>query len=531
MRAPLSRRAVFGAGSRRTSNNRPAQVAAAPAVTSSYSPLAPGLALSNDLAWHVARRLAHAATFDLVAQIRAKGVNAWIREQVLDTAVDDTACDELVAHNFPWLTSTPAQLVNLSGDRPFVGSAHVARATAVRQLFTRRVVYESMVEFFGDLLYVSFVSDKCFGFTIDFDREVIRANALGKYRLMLRAGLKHPALLLFIDNASNVKDSVNENLGRELLELHTVGKTNGVGGLPNYSEEDVRQSSLLLTGHTRQWPKQIYHFAANRHHLGPVSIMGFTHTNASAKQGATALTAYADYLARHPATARRIATRLCIRFVSDTPPPALVERLSSTYLAQDTDIRPVLLQLFSSSEFRSSVGHKLRRPAEYTTAAIKAGRPVLRIPAGLTTTFPRAALAMAMDRLRDADHYPRGWPEVNGFPDVGDYWGSTQATMARIHAAYGIAEQNDPQLPCPAGWADTLGIHPGLTAHAAASALFVLLTGFAPSDGHRAALAAVLVAPDSAVPDQSTLLTEEHIDSNLTDAVALVLSSPYFALR
>ena len=477
-------------------------VSAAAATGFTNSPLAPGLPLSTDLAWHVARRLAHAATADLVAEIRAQGVNMWIRQQVLQPdVIDDSVCEAMLAEHFTWLESTPPELLVLSGNRPFVGGAHVARATAVRQIFSRRVLLESMVEFFGDLFYVAFSSDKAFGYTIDFDREVIRRHALGKYRLLLRAGVKHPAMLAFIDNVSNVKTNVNENLGRELLELHTVGARNLVTGAANYTEDDVRQSSLLLTGHGRVWPAQVYRYSPKKHYVGRIRVMGFSHPNSSAEQGPAALEAYADYLARHPATARRIATRLCIRFVSDTPPPALVDRLTATYLAEDTDIRPVLLQLFNSADFRSSIGWKLRRPAEYTAAAIKAGRPTLRIPAGVASTHPREALLMAMTRLRNAGHYPRDWAEVDGYPDVADYWGSTQATMARIQAGYSIAAQDDPELPCPLGWAEVFGIRPGVGAHDAAARIVTTLTGFVPTAAHRGAFAATLASDDGSVPD------------------------------
>ncbi|MEO7058217.1 MAG: DUF1800 family protein [Lapillicoccus sp.] len=499
------------------------------AAGTTTSPLAPNLPLSTDLPWHVARRLAHAATADLAEEIRSMGVNPWIRQQIAYASVDDSACQAMVRQYFPWLDSTPPQLMGLTGNRPWLGSPHVGRATALRQVFSRRVLFESMVEFFGDLLYVPFTSDKSFAWIIDFDREVIRANAIGKYRLMLRAGLTHPAVLLFLDNETNDKHGVNENLGRELLELFTVGAVNPSDGTPNYTEADVRNSSLMLTGHSRKWPEQTYLYDAKRHYVGPIRVMGFTHPNDSGRKGPAALAAYADYLARHPLTARRVATRLCIRFVSDSPPGGLVERLTATYLAHDTDMAPVLQQLFASAEFRSAVGQKIRRPAEYTATAIRAGKTGVHITAD-TTAYPRAALADLILRLQESDHYPRGWPAVNGYPDVAEAWTSTQAMLARLRAAYDIAAQTDPELPVQATWDQTLGVSPGDTASAAAERIVTRLTGFVPVAAHRGAIAQVLTGRTSP-PGAAVTLTAAQIRANIVEAVALVLSSPYFALR
>ncbi len=502
---------------------------AAAAVTDVYSPFAPALPLNADPAWHAARRLAPAPTAALVADINRIGVGTWIAQQIATTGVDNSACDALMTRHFPWLTLTPAELITASGNRPWIGAAHVSRATAARQIFTRRVLFESMVEFWGDLLYVPFTSDKCFGFVIDYDREVIRAHAMASFRSMLRAALRHPALLLFVDNETNVATGVNENLGRELLELHTVGRDNLVDGSLNYTEDDVRNSSLILTGFTRDWPVQRARFYAARHHVGPVKVMGFEHSNAVAKGGPKVLDLYADYLARHPSTARRIATRLCVRFVSDTPPTSLVDRLTATYLSSDTDVKQVLTALFASSEFRDSVGQKIRRPAEYTNTAIAAGRPRLNITAD-TTTYPRAALTQYMDRLVQSGHRPRDWPVVNGYPDTAGPWTSTQSMLARLRSAYSVAAQDDPELPPTQTWAATTGLKGGQKAHEAASRLFITLTGFDPTATHRGALAAVLVGA-VADPGPAASMTKAQMNANLTEAVAQVFASPYFALR
>lgn len=152
---------------------------------------------------------------------------------------------------------------------------------------------------------------------------------------MLYTAMKHPAMLVYLDNQLNSKDNPNENLGRELLELHTVG----VG---NYDETDVRQSALILTGHSYNWEKRAYHYEPGKHYTGPVKVMGFTHPNATAADGPAVLQAYLSYLAHHPGTAHHIAHRLAVRYVSDNPPAALVDRLAQVYLDNGTNLAAVM---------------------------------------------------------------------------------------------------------------------------------------------------------------------------------------------
>ena len=237
----------------------------------------------------------------------------------------------------------------------------MAHANAARPLFTNRVLWENVVTMWGDLLYVPYRS-KADSFTLEYDWKVLRRHAFGRYADLLHAAVTHPAILHNLDNDANSRDNPNENLGREILELYSVG----VG---SYTETDVRQSALLLTGHSVDWNTRAYAYADWAHHVGPIRIMGFSHANATSAGGPAALRAYTDYLARHPATARRLARVIATRFVSDTPSEALVQTLAATYLASDTAIVPVLRRLFDHPEFWASVGNKWSR------SAWKRGRP------------------------------------------------------------------------------------------------------------------------------------------------------------
>ena len=144
---------------------------------------------------------------------------------------------------------------------------------------------------------------------------------------MLLASARHPAMMRYLDNASSQKRSVNENYGRELLELHTVGRDAG------YTEVDVRNSAYILTGRTVNRQAQ-FTYEARRHWTGEVKVMDFTNPNGDAAAGMDLGDAYVRYLAFHPATATRIAHKLARRFVCDDPPQTLVDRLNAVLSGQ-----------------------------------------------------------------------------------------------------------------------------------------------------------------------------------------------------
>jgi uncharacterized protein (DUF1800 family) len=198
---------------------------------------------------------------------------------------------------------------------------------------------------------------------------VIRAHALGKFSDMLRASAKHPAMLTYLNNAESTKDNPNENYGRELLELHTVGLDAG------YTEDEMRTSALILTGLGVHWYDEVddgtFHYDAENHYTGSVKVLGWSSKNASASNGLTVALDYVDYLAHHPSTARRISTKLCQRFVSDTPPAALVDEMAATYRHNDTAIAPVLRVLFNSNAFHAAKGQKVLRPMQDVISTLR----------------------------------------------------------------------------------------------------------------------------------------------------------------
>jgi uncharacterized protein (DUF1800 family) len=208
---------------------------------------------------------------------------------------------------------------------------------------------------------------------------------------------------------------VNENYGRELLELHTVGIDGG------YTELDVRHSAYIMTGRTVGDEGQ-FKYESRRHWTGAVKVLGFSHPNRSAKEGLAVGDAYLTYLAKHESTARNIARKLAVRFVCDSPPKSLVDRLAKAYLDNGTAIVPVLRVLFRSLEFWVSTGLKTRRPLENFVAAAR-----------IIGIEPESGLRDAVeDMYRHVERLgqaPLAWGPPNGYPDVAGAWSSAHAML------------------------------------------------------------------------------------------------------
>ncbi len=211
-----------------------------------------------------------------------------------------------------------------------------------------------------------------------YEREAIRPHVLGRFADLLQAAESHPAMLLYLDNALSIgPDSVaginrdrglNENFGREILELHTLGVRTV------YSQADVTNFAKVLTGWTiRQTVSDPDHggefvYLGRAHEPGPERVIGKDYPDTGLGQGQAVLTD----LARHPATAHHVATKLACHFVADEPPPPLVERLATRFLDTDGDLKEVSRALVSAPEAWSPDQAKIKRPAEWIVAALRA---------------------------------------------------------------------------------------------------------------------------------------------------------------
>jgi uncharacterized protein (DUF1800 family) len=517
----LSRRRLFQAAAT-TSVALGVSGVAAPRAEAApvYSSFSPKLPLVTTPEWHLARRAAHAPTAAMAAKIKSMGADAWVDWQLKPSTVPDSVCDGLVAKHLPWLKMTTAQLKSATGGKPWKGAPLVVRAAALRHIFSERVLLESVVEAMSDQVFVC-GKGKAETWLLDWDRTVLRKHALGTFSSFLQAALTHPALLVYLDNDASSKDNPNENLGRELLELHTVGTG-------NYTEADVAQSALLLTGHTVDKSTMTYVYRPEQHHVGPLTVMGFHHPNASAADGPAVLAAYADYLAHHPGTASKVARRLAVRFVSDNPSAALVAALAEVYLASGTEIAAVVRALFRHPEFKASAGKKWRRPQEWAAAMLKPGKPTWKPQGSLED--PWGFLSWHISLLDAAQHAPRLWPAVDGYPDQGAYWMSTHGMLTAWNHAEVAAGRQDKQVPL-AAWPTTLGIKAGQNVWTVAAAMTLRLTGYTWRKEDLTVIASLLSSAGRTVPSSKYKLSANNVKNDYKQAVRMVLASPYFMIR
>jgi uncharacterized protein (DUF1800 family) len=211
-----------------------------------------------------------------------------------------------------------------------------------------------------------------------YEREAIRPHVLGRFADMLLAAESHPAMLIYLDNAQSIGPNsvaginrdrgLNENLAREILELHTLGVRTV------YSQDDVTNFAKVITGWTIlptvDNPDHGGEFVFNRrlHEPAPQTLIGKTYPDTGVEQGRSVL---AD-LARHPATARHVAAKLARHFIADDPPPALVERLTQRFLDTDGDLKEVAKALVSAPESWAPEQAKIKRPGEWIVAAWRA---------------------------------------------------------------------------------------------------------------------------------------------------------------
>lgn len=301
-----------------------------------------------------------------------------------------------------------------------------------------------------------------------YEREAIRPHVLGRFRTLLGATAKHPAMLFYLDNWLSVApgypprrgggakaSGLNENYAREVMELHTLGVDAG------YTQQDVTELARILTGWTMlpQKPHRrrgvvdgpdfavsrhgdsIFGFDPARHDDGTKTWLGHTIAPGGQMEGELAL----DVLARHPATAKHIATQLARRFVADEPAPALVSQIAQRFLATDGDLRAAMQAIFDSPEFRDSRPVKFKTPYQYVLSSVRA--------AGISATNVRPLMAT----LTQLGQPLYGCQTPDGYHDTEADWLNPNAITQRVNFATALASGrlplqrvDDPNAPAGA---------------------------------------------------------------------------------
>ena len=409
-------------------------------------------AVSDRQIIHVLNRLAFGPAPDELGYVKTVGIERYIAEQLDPGSVPEPIELRWRLAQLETLRLNPVQLRQLYGPvrlpRGFKPSLALEKAQRervrmilreageariLRALMSRRQLQEVMVDFWFNHFNVfsgKGLDDIWIG---NYEQQAIRPFALGRFRDLLFATAKHPAMLVYLDNsmssapgspgARGNRAGLNENFAREVMELHTLGADGG------YTQEDVITLARILTGwgvnrpDAREFPDHAAVFEGARHDYSPKVFLGHPIKSRGKGEGEEAL----DILARRPATARHISFKLAQYFVADDPPPALVERLAARFLATDGNIRELLKTLFVAPEFWDSAGRKYKTPYQFVISAVRAtGLPVADVRPLLGT----------LDRL--------GMPlfgclTPDGYKNTEEAWLSPDATMQRISFVTALA--------------------------------------------------------------------------------------------
>ncbi|HEY4176768.1 MAG TPA: DUF1800 domain-containing protein [Kofleriaceae bacterium] len=321
--------------------------------------------------------------------------------------------------------------------------------TAVaRHIASERQLFEVMTDFWTNHFSVSLQKGKVRFLAADFVERTIRPNALGSFVDLLKATARHPAMLLYLDNAESVAPKpgskqaqkgrgLNENYARELMELHTLGVDGG------YTQQDVVEVARVLTGWSVQDGE--YMFRSRLHDDGEKTVLG-THFPAGGdeREGVRLL----ELLATHPATAHHVCTRLCMRLVADSPPPGVVTDAVAVWTATSGNIAQVIRAIVRSPAFwdNSVRNTKVKSPLELVASAVRA----------VGGHVDDVGLAKVLNKLGQA---PLVAPAPTGYADSAAAWLSTASTLERMDVALGLASGKlpgvtvdlDHVLPLPDG--------------------------------------------------------------------------------
>lgn len=323
---------------------------------------------------------------------------------------------------------------------------HEAGARTLAAMDTDTPFYERLVHFWSNHFTVSTTQAQVTSLVGSFEREAIRPHVLGKFSDMLLASTRHAAMLIYLDQAQSIGPhslagqfgdrGLNENLAREILELHTLGVNGG------YDQDDVLALAKILTGWTVGAIRQVlpqrlaqnlpkpasqadggaFLFVNLFHEPGTKTLLGRDFNQGGEAEGIAAL----EVLARHPATAEFVATKLARHFIADDPPARAVAVLADTFRRSDGDLRLLAETLISLPEIWSTPLSKVRSPNDYVIAM---GRAIQ-----LDVTERDAYKA-----LKDFGQPPFGAPSPAGWPDKGSAWLAPESLMRRIEAARNVA--------------------------------------------------------------------------------------------
>jgi uncharacterized protein (DUF1800 family) len=440
---------------RRWTTSAAAAIAVAIALTDAR-PNAASPALDDATIGHVLGRTGFGAGPGDVERVRALGLDRYVEEQLHPERLSDTAVHERLAA-FETLTLDSSAIaaryapVNAEPqamrDGRRVVLDELGQQKVLRAVYSPRQLEEVLVDFWFNHFNVFSGKGPVRVYLTEYERDAIRPHVLGRFRDLLGAVAKSPAMLFYLDNWQSVDPQaagemrtrvrrpqvtermprgINENYARELMELHTLGVDGG------YTQADVVEVARAFTGWTIRLPRQGggFRFEERWHAKGAKKVLGRRIDAGGERDGEAVL----DVLAAHPATARFIATKLARRFVADEPPPALVTRAAATFTATHGDLRAVVRTILTSDEFLAAGarGAKVKTPFEFVASALRA------------THADVADASPVVRRLGQLGMPLYGAQPPTGYADTASAWVNTGALVNRMNFAVDLTGNRVP---------------------------------------------------------------------------------------
>ena len=363
------------------------------------------------------RRATYGATAADIASIKVLGYQGWLNSQLKYTRIDDSAVDNFVAANYNLLGGTAATIY--TADETTVAN-QLQQATIYRSAFSKRQLYERMVEFWSDHFNI-YVGKVSYLKIID-DRDVIRKNALGRFGDLVKASAKSGAMLAYLDQTTSRVGAPNQNYARELMELHTLGVNGG------YTQNDVAELSRVLTG----WGiagRGDFAFTPSLHDWGAKTVLGMTIPAGSVSQGQAGMDEglkILDMLIAHPSTAAFVSTKMIRWLLNSEPTASQIATISSVYKVTGGDISAMVRAILNDAWVAASPA-RYKRPYHLLISSMRAAS------ASVTAT------AVVNTQLTSMGQSLFNWETPDGYPDSVEYWSGGIAPrwqMATVMSTY-----------------------------------------------------------------------------------------------
>ncbi|MDX2182275.1 MAG: DUF1800 domain-containing protein [Bryobacteraceae bacterium] len=392
--------------------------------------------------------------------VKKTGLKKWIARQLDPASIPENPKLEAKLADLPSLAMTREELAERYPIRERRKSIvalgrELLESKIYRAVYSERQLSEVLADFWFNHFNVHFEKGLDRYLVTAYERDAIRPHVLGDFRTMLEATAKDPAMLFYLDNWQSVgpdapsarfakgrRRGLNENYARELMELHTLGVDGG------YSQKDVTEVARCFTGWTIERPAggAKFRFDARSHDRGEKIVLG---TKIPAGGGVEDGLKVLDILARHPATAKNISTKLAQRFAADEPPPALVAKMAAAFSKTGGDLRAVMKAMLDAPEFWTHGVYraKVKSPLEMAVGAVRASN------AELVNALPLA------QRIAQLGQPLYRKAEPTGYPNTGEEWLSSAGLVARMNLATALAGNRLPGVRVTAdeSLADRLG--------------------------------------------------------------------------